>query len=52
MIELYPNMLQILECSDRLGSLIRRVGVISDSVYLVTGGYVLPLSDLGIPLKL
>ena len=37
---------------DRLGSLIRRVGVISDSVYLVTGGYVLPLSDLGIPLKL
>ena len=37
---------------DRLGSLIRRVGVISDSVYLVTGGYILPLSDLGIPLKL
>ncbi len=36
---------------DRLGHLIRRVGVISESVYLVTGGYVLPLSDLGIPLK-
>ena len=37
---------------DRLGSLIRRVGVISQSVYLVTGGYVLPLNKLGIPLKL
>jgi len=37
---------------DRLGSLIRRVGAISDFVYLVTGGYVLPLNDLGIPLKL
>ncbi len=37
---------------DRLGSLIRRVGVISESVYLVTGGYVLNLSVLGVPLKL
>ncbi|MEB3339812.1 bifunctional adenosylcobinamide kinase/adenosylcobinamide-phosphate guanylyltransferase [Okeania sp.] len=36
---------------DRLGSLIRKIGVISQSVYLVTGGYVLPLSDLGLPLK-
>ncbi|MGD1807064.1 bifunctional adenosylcobinamide kinase/adenosylcobinamide-phosphate guanylyltransferase [Dapis sp. BLCC M126] len=36
---------------DRLGNLIRRVGVISDSVYLVTGGHVLDLSALGVPLK-
>ncbi len=36
---------------DRLGNLIRRVGVISESVYLVTGGHVLHLSALGVPLK-
>ncbi len=36
---------------DRLGSLIRRVGIISESVYLVTGGHVLHLSALGVPLK-
>lgn len=36
---------------DRLGSLIRRVGVICFPVYLVTGGHVLNLSVLGIPLK-
>ncbi len=36
---------------DRLGNLIRRVGVISKSVYLVTGGHVLHLSALGVPLK-
>ncbi|MDJ0553320.1 MAG: bifunctional adenosylcobinamide kinase/adenosylcobinamide-phosphate guanylyltransferase [Microcoleaceae cyanobacterium MO_207.B10] len=35
---------------DRLGTLIRRVGVISQSVYLVTGGHVLNLSLLGMPL--
>jgi adenosylcobinamide kinase/adenosylcobinamide-phosphate guanylyltransferase len=36
---------------DRLGSLIRRVGVICFPVYLVTGGHVLNLSALGVPLK-
>lgn len=35
---------------DRLGNLIREVGEIADVVYLVTGGYVLDLSALGIPL--
>lgn len=35
---------------DRLGSLIRQLGAIADSVYLVTGGYVLDLSTLGSPL--
>ncbi|WP_016952275.1 bifunctional adenosylcobinamide kinase/adenosylcobinamide-phosphate guanylyltransferase [Anabaena sp. PCC 7108] len=35
---------------DRLGSLIRQLGAISESVYLVTGGYVLNLSLLGSPL--
>lgn len=35
---------------DRLGTLVRRVGAIADSVYLVTGGYVLNLSQLGFPL--
>ncbi|NEP06806.1 MULTISPECIES: bifunctional adenosylcobinamide kinase/adenosylcobinamide-phosphate guanylyltransferase [Okeania] len=37
---------------DRLGHLIRRVGVISQSVYLVTGGHVLNLSALGTPLNI
>ncbi|MDX2100405.1 MAG: bifunctional adenosylcobinamide kinase/adenosylcobinamide-phosphate guanylyltransferase [Leptolyngbyaceae cyanobacterium bins.59] len=35
---------------DRLGSLTRCIGAIADQVYLVTGGYVLNLSQLGIPL--
>ena len=37
---------------DRLGSLIRRVGVIANPVYLITGGHVLNLSALGKPLIL
>lgn len=32
---------------DRLGSLVRRLSKISDTVYLVTGGYALNLSALG-----
>lgn len=32
---------------DRLGNLTRRIGTIADAVYLVTGGYVLNLSQLG-----
>jgi adenosylcobinamide kinase / adenosylcobinamide-phosphate guanylyltransferase len=35
---------------DRLGSLVRQLGFICDTVYLVTGGYVLNLSTLGSPL--
>ncbi len=35
---------------DRLGDLIRHLGAIADTVYLVTGGYVLNLSLLGEPL--
>ncbi len=35
---------------DRLGNLIRQIGVIASTVYLVTGGYVLNLSILGQPL--
>jgi adenosylcobinamide kinase / adenosylcobinamide-phosphate guanylyltransferase len=35
---------------DRLGSLVRQLGVISNAVYLVTGGHVLNLSVLGSPL--
>ena len=35
---------------DRLGSLTRQVGAISNSVYLVTAGHALNLSVLGIPL--
>jgi adenosylcobinamide kinase / adenosylcobinamide-phosphate guanylyltransferase len=35
---------------DRLGNLVRRLGAISEAVYLVTGGYVLNLSVLGTPL--
>ncbi len=34
----------------RLGSLVRKIGGIADEVYLVTGGYVLPLHQLGMPL--
>jgi adenosylcobinamide kinase / adenosylcobinamide-phosphate guanylyltransferase len=35
---------------DRLGMLVRRVGAIANPVYLVTGGHVLNLSQLGTPL--
>ncbi|MBR8838290.1 MAG: bifunctional adenosylcobinamide kinase/adenosylcobinamide-phosphate guanylyltransferase [Stigonema ocellatum SAG 48.90 = DSM 106950] len=35
---------------DRLGSLVRHLGAISQDVYLVTGGHVLNLSILGSPL--
>lgn len=35
---------------DRLGHLVRHVGAIAQSVYLVTGGHVLNLSVLGSPL--
>lgn len=35
---------------DRLGSLIRNLGAIANSVYLVTGGHVLNLSNVGFPL--
>jgi len=35
---------------DRLGSLTRQMGAIAHPVYLVTGGYVLNLSQLGTPL--
>jgi adenosylcobinamide kinase/adenosylcobinamide-phosphate guanylyltransferase len=35
---------------DRLGNLVRQLGAISDAVYLVTGGYVLNLANLGFPL--
>jgi adenosylcobinamide kinase/adenosylcobinamide-phosphate guanylyltransferase len=35
---------------DRLGSLVRQLGGISQEVYLVTGGHVLNLSVLGSPL--
>ncbi|MEB3336697.1 MAG: bifunctional adenosylcobinamide kinase/adenosylcobinamide-phosphate guanylyltransferase, partial [Leptolyngbyaceae bacterium] len=37
---------------DRLGGLVQRIGAIASAVYLVTGGYALPLSSLGIPLNL
>jgi adenosylcobinamide kinase/adenosylcobinamide-phosphate guanylyltransferase len=35
---------------DRLGHLTRQIGAIADKVYLVTGGYVLDLTQLGNPL--
>jgi adenosylcobinamide kinase / adenosylcobinamide-phosphate guanylyltransferase len=35
---------------DRLGSLVRQLGVLCDTVYLITGGHVLNLSILGYPL--
>ncbi|MEB3311919.1 MAG: bifunctional adenosylcobinamide kinase/adenosylcobinamide-phosphate guanylyltransferase [Snowella sp.] len=35
---------------DRLGNLTRSIGAIADKVYLVTGGHVLDLSQLGKPL--
>ncbi|MDZ7959852.1 MAG: bifunctional adenosylcobinamide kinase/adenosylcobinamide-phosphate guanylyltransferase [Aulosira sp. DedQUE10] len=43
----YPSGRQF---RDRLGALVRQLGVICDSVYLVTGGHVLNLSILGVPL--
>lgn len=36
---------------DRLGQLTRQLGAIADPVYLVTGGHVLNLSNLGTPLS-
>lgn len=36
---------------DRLGNLVRHLGAIADQVYLVTGGYVLNLTELGTPLN-
>ncbi len=36
---------------DRLGNLTRRIGAIADTVYLVTGGHALNLSQLGTPLE-
>jgi adenosylcobinamide kinase/adenosylcobinamide-phosphate guanylyltransferase len=35
---------------DRLGQLVRQLGIIANPVYLVTGGHVLNLSALGSPL--
>jgi adenosylcobinamide kinase / adenosylcobinamide-phosphate guanylyltransferase len=35
---------------DRLGSLTRQVGAIAHTVYLVTAGYALDLTDLGVPI--
>ncbi|ALF52292.1 adenosylcobinamide kinase [Nostoc piscinale CENA21] len=35
---------------DRLGSLVRQLGIVCDTVYLVAGGHVLNLSVLGTPL--
>jgi adenosylcobinamide kinase/adenosylcobinamide-phosphate guanylyltransferase len=35
---------------DRLGTLVRQIGAIADTVYLATGGYALNLSSLGTPL--
>ncbi len=35
---------------DRLGTLVRQLSALSNTVYLVTGGYVLNLSQLGCPL--
>ncbi|MCY7322948.1 MAG: bifunctional adenosylcobinamide kinase/adenosylcobinamide-phosphate guanylyltransferase [Phormidesmis sp. CAN_BIN36] len=37
---------------DRLGMLVRQIGAIADPVYLVTGGHVLNLSQLGTPLTI
>jgi adenosylcobinamide kinase/adenosylcobinamide-phosphate guanylyltransferase len=36
---------------DRLGDLTRRIGEIATEVYLVTGGYALPLNQIGQPLN-
>lgn len=36
---------------DRLGQLVRQLGAISNPVYLITGGHILNLSTLGVPLN-
>lgn len=36
---------------DRLGELVRKIGIMANTVYLVTGGHVLNLSALGSPLQ-
>ena len=36
---------------DRLGNLVRRLGAIAHPVYLITGGHILNLSELGSPLS-
>lgn len=36
---------------DRLGNLVRHLGAIANQVYLVTGGYILNLTELGTPLN-
>jgi adenosylcobinamide kinase/adenosylcobinamide-phosphate guanylyltransferase len=36
---------------DRLGTLTRQIGLIANPVYLVSGGYVLNLSELGKPIQ-
>ncbi|WAL62684.1 bifunctional adenosylcobinamide kinase/adenosylcobinamide-phosphate guanylyltransferase [Thermocoleostomius sinensis] len=43
----YPSGRQF---RDRLGKLTRHIGGLADPVYLVTGGYALNLSQLGVPL--
>jgi adenosylcobinamide kinase / adenosylcobinamide-phosphate guanylyltransferase len=35
---------------DRLGSLTRKIGAIAHPVYLVTAGYALDLTQIGIPI--
>ena len=35
---------------DRLGQLVRQLGAIANPVYLITGGHILNLSTLGVPL--
>lgn len=36
---------------DRLGELVRKISIIANTVYLVTGGYALNISSLGSPLR-
>ncbi|WP_083883565.1 hypothetical protein [Spirulina subsalsa] len=47
---MFVTLQTVFEC-DRLGSLLRYVGTLATSVYLVTGGYALDLTQLGIPLQ-
>lgn len=47
MIPLYPSGRLF---RDRLGSLVRQIGSLADDVFLITGGYALNLSSLGVPL--
>ncbi|HBE21079.1 MAG TPA: bifunctional adenosylcobinamide kinase/adenosylcobinamide-phosphate guanylyltransferase [Cyanobacteria bacterium UBA11149] len=37
---------------DRLGQLVRQLGAIANPVYLITGGHILNLSTLGVPLQI